>query len=649
MNTSSTVLRDRSADRLCLIILLACLGALLCFSSFFYLTTEDYEAVVASRLIREGTAIGRSTGWPYTPLTPYLFYPYAVLFGENILAFRLLTASLTLASIFPIYRVLRSLCTPFLSFALTWFSFSLTTFPHPRLEYYVEAAFLSFAIYFAVKVIRENKRRDVYLCATFLFAAFASRGFPNVAILVGAMPLALVFVLRLIRPEHTPFRRRFASPDGQRWRWWGGLLLFAYCTGFLIAFMKKAVHNRLFYEYASLVGAESFAAMKEIRSLVWLACPVLLLMVYGALSWKKFCPLHAESEVDQFPQANRNWSVYQLVLPFAVCGLVFLIIGLAAYATNDLFFFLFPLDIFLDHTRQLGSGRSYVIPLFISFVVLMIFLHAFEETSLHKTRIALFLILLLPSTFARFFPTYNLLYLVSFTVAVFVGVILPRFMQDYLKNQGFIALRIQWTLALCFLLFATGSNLTLLVATQLSDLYSGRVVRMNRGPVKGIFVEKDVVNFFHAIHTGIEGIARQDEKFAFLSNRYLSYVPLIYGYEDVFAGQNLVIGLGKLWSFDDVLKRTGALSKSRFDSNGMIYNWRKAGLEKIERSKARVVVMSFYGSEALTRKLEPSSDPFKEYLRQHFIVGKVIEPAMKIHRRSHFSEGAVIFIRKEKF
>lgn len=561
-----------------------------------------------------------------------------------------MTASLILASIFPIYRVLRSLCTPFLSFALTWFSFSLTTFPHPRLEYYVEAAFLSFAIYFAVKVIRESKRRDVYLCAMFLFAAFASRGFPNVAILVGIMPLALVFVLRLIRPEHIPFRRRSASPDWQRWRWWVGLLLFAYCTGFLIAFLKKAVHNTLFYAYASLIGPESFASMKEFRSLVWLVCPVLLLMVYEALSWKKFCPSPSESkDVDEYPQANRDLSVYQLVLPFAVCGLVFLIIGLVAYPANDLFFFLFPLDIFLDHTRQLGRGRSYVIPLFISFVVLMIFLRAFEETSLHKTRIALFLILLLPSTFARFFPTYNLLYLVSFTVAVFVGVILPRYMQDYLKNRGFIALRIQWTLALCFLLFATGSNVTLLVATQLSDLASGRVLRMNRGPVKGIFVEKDVVDFFHAIHSGIEGIAGQDEKFAFLSNRYLNYVPLIYGYEDIFAGQNLVTGLGKLWSFDDVLKRTGALSKSRFDSNGTIYNWRKAGLEKIERSKARVVVMSFYGSEALTRKLEPSSDPFKEYLRQYFIVGKVIDPAMKIHRRSHFSEGAVIFIRKEKF
>ena len=172
---------------------------------------------------------------------------------------------------------------------------------------------------------------------------------------------------------------------------------------------------------------------------------------------------------------------------------------------------------------------------------------------------------------------------------------------------------------------------------------------MNRGPVNGIFVEKDVVDFFHAIRSSIEGIARQDEKFAFLSNRYLNYVPLIYGYEDVFAGQNLVTGLGRLWSFDDVLKRNGALSKSRFDLNGMIYNWRNAGLEKIERSQARVVVMSFYGPEAWTRKLEPSSDPFKEYLRQHFIVGKAIEPAMKIHRRSHFSEGAVIFIRKEKF
>jgi len=221
-------------------------------------------------------------------------------------------------------------------------------------------------------------------------------------------------------------------------------------------------------------------------------------------------------------------------------------------------------------------------------------------------------------------------------------------MRDYFKDQGLIASRIQWTLAICFLLFAIGSNLTLMVVTQLSDLSSGRVLQMNRGPVKGIFVEKDVVDFFHAIHSSIEGVARQDEKFAFLSNRYLNYVPLIYGYEDVLAGQNLVIGLGKLWSFDDVLKRTGALSKSRFDLNGMIYNWRSVGLEKIERSKARVMVVSFYRANPVSQKLEPSSDPFKEYLRQHFIVGRVVEPTMKIHRRSAFSEGAVIFIRKGK-
>jgi len=462
------------------------------------------------------------------------------------------------------------------------------------LEYYVEAAFLSFAIYFAVKVIRAGKRRDVYCCAGFLFAAFASRGFPNVAILVGVVPLALVFVLRLIRPGHGSVGRRSPSSDWLRRRWLAGLLLFFCCTGFLMAFLKKAVHNTLFYEYASLVGPGSFASMKEIRSLVGFAFLVLLLIVYGTLSWKAFCPSHSSSEdVDDFPQTNRELNVYQIVLPFAVCGLVFLIIGFVAYATNDLVFFLFPLDIFLDHTRQLGSGRSYVVPLFISLVASLIFLRAFKESSLPKTRIALFLILLLPSTFARFFPSYNLMYLVSFAVAAFVCVILPRFMRDYFKDQGLIASRIQWTLAICFLLFAIGSNLTLMVVTQLSDLSSGRVLQMNRGPVKGIFVEKDVVDFFHAIHRSIEGFARQDEKFAFLSNRYLNYVPLIYGYEDVLAGQNLVIGLGKLWSFDDVLKRTGALSKSRFDLNGMIYNWRSVGLEKIERSKARVMVVSF--------------------------------------------------------
>ena len=60
-------------DVFCLAILILYLGIVFVFSSYFYLATEDYEAVTAVETIRAGQLIGKSTGWPYTPLAAYLY------------------------------------------------------------------------------------------------------------------------------------------------------------------------------------------------------------------------------------------------------------------------------------------------------------------------------------------------------------------------------------------------------------------------------------------------------------------------------------------------------------------------------------------------------------------------------------------------
>ena len=633
----------RSADRIYVSVLVAYLGVLLCFSSWFYLATEDYEAIVAVRFIKQGLAIGRSTGWPYPPLAPHVFYLYSALFGESILGLRILTACLFIASIFPIYFTLRSLCAPFLSFALTFFSFSLTTFPHPRLEYYIEAAFLSFAIYFAVRVIRFNNQRDAYLCAVFLSAAFASKGYPNTAILVGVVPLALVVVQRAIKPKPVTSQQKTAAPALR-----SGLVLFLCCTGFLIGFIKRTVYNGFFFAYDIINGSPGAQAIKALKNRFAFVLLGVLAIICLTLSRRKKFPQPLPGSVEKEPgETGRELKAHQILMPFAFCGLAGILIAvLVGYPLKDVWFFFFPLDIFLDHVGQLKSGRSYIVPLFLSLAAILLYMQM-GQTSAKRGRIALFLVLLMPSTFTRFFPTYNMLYLISFVLAVFTSLIVPWITQYGFKNHATITTRVQYALGTFLILFATGSNLFLLVATQVSDLGGDRLLKVERGAASGIFVERDIVDYFNTVDSSLEALPARGKTIAFLSNRYLKYVPLIYGYDDVLAGQNLMIGLGKLWSYDDVLKLNGIRSDSRFDPSGMIYTWRKAAVERLEKFAASTIVINLYDPEILSVKLEPSSDPFREYLRQNFVIVEVIEPSMKIHRRVVvFPEGAIIFNRR---
>ena len=145
-----------------LALLLTYFGLIFVFSAFFYLATEDYEAVTAVERIRSGQLIGKSTGWPYTPLGGYLFYLGSLGFGDSILGFRLLTCLLIVSSIVPLYLTLRTLSDPPVAFALTLLSFSVSTFPHPRLEYFIEGSVAAYAIFCGVRFMQRKRRVYLY-------------------------------------------------------------------------------------------------------------------------------------------------------------------------------------------------------------------------------------------------------------------------------------------------------------------------------------------------------------------------------------------------------------------------------------------------------------------------------------------------------
>jgi hypothetical protein len=259
-----------------------------------------------------------------------------------------------------------------------------------------------------------------------------------------------------------------------------------------------------------------------------------------------------------------------------------------------------------------------------------------------KASISLFLLLLVPATFVRFFPTYNMLYLGIFPVAVFLACVLPCVLA---QNQTFYR-RLNTTMIVFFIIYSLTSNYLLFVRTQVADLNAGRLIRLETGPLSGIFVEKDVFKLFEDVRArlNLRGAAN-DETYAFLSSRYVKFIPLMYGWMDSLAGQNLMIQLGKLWSYDDLIKIKGVESDNVFDWAGLIYRWREAAVVRLEESKVRLIVMSLYDETVLEEELEPSSDPLREYLRQNFSVTDVIEPTMTFYRRSSLPEGAVILIR----
>jgi hypothetical protein len=108
-----------------------------------------------------------------------------------------------------------------------------------------------------------------------------------------------------------------------------------------------------------------------------------------------------------------------------------------------------------------------------------------------------------------------------------------------------------------------------------------------------------------------------------------------------------MIQLGKVWSYDDVVKIEGVESADPFDWPGLIYRWRAALVDKLEESGSKVIVMSLFDMETLEQELSPSSDPFREYLRRNFRISDVIEPMMDLYRRSSLPEGAIIFVKQD--
>ena len=621
-------------------------GCLLSFSSLFYLATEDYEAVAAVDFVTQGRLLGEPTGWPYTPLAGYLFYLHSIAFGESLLGFRLLTGLLLLSSVVPVYLTLRTLADASMASALTLLSYSLSTFPHPRLEYFVEGAVASFAIYLGVKYVQTNRRIYVYGCAVFAFLAFASRGHPNSSALLLLLPIGLISA-RLIVASHESWKAALARLADQ------GLLrliqirsnVYGFiCIGVLTIaslvwisrFLREILYRRLFVEYADLNDLSSTWIKSNSTFWSWILL-VLVASIYLAIRQR--------GTIKASMVLALRKSMFAFV-PFIVVGGLVLVSALwVGYSLKDLLFFIFPIDIIADHQAvgRIGSRAKGVLPVFLIVTAATLYFYLNDRLRADRAAVSLFLLLLVPATFARFFPTYNMLYLGVFPVAVFFSCVLPCVLSD---NQAFYS-RIKGTMVVFFIIYSLTSNYLLFVKTQVGDLNDGRLIKLQSGALSGILVESDVFRLFEEVRARLDlDGAASNETIGFLSSRYVKFIPMVYGWEDSLAGQNLMIQLGKLWSYDDLIKINGVDSDDVFNWAGLIYRWRKAAADRIEKSGTNVLVMSLYEKQTLDYELTPSSDPFREYLRRNFRIVDFIEPTMRLYRRSSLPEGAVILQRK---
>jgi hypothetical protein len=629
-------------------LLLAYLGVLFVFSSFFYLATEDYEAVTAVELIRGNALIGKSTGWPYTPLAAYIFYLSSLGFGDSLLVFRLLTGLLMLMATIPLYFTLRTICEPSMAFALTLLSYSLSTFPHPRLEYFVEGAVVACAIYFGAKFLQTERRVYVYCCAIFAFLAFASRGHPNSSALLVLLPISLTLVPWIIAGQQSwkaaiarLASRGRASLTQMRSNGYAsicfGLLTIASVI-WISQFLREVVYRRLFVEYTDLNDLSSTWTKSNSSGWSWILL-LLLVSIYVAI--------RSKGEIKQSLVLVLRRSALAFV-PFVVIGISLLLIAIwAGYSFTDLIFFIFPTDIIADHQAvgRIGARARGVLPVFLIVTAATLYCYLSDRMRADKATLSLFLLLLVPATFARFFPTYNMLYLGVFPVAVFLACVLPCVLG---QNQA-LRRRLNMTMIVFFIIYSLASNYLLFIRTQLADLNRGRLIRLETGPLSGIYVERDVFKLFEDVRARLDLLqAANHETYAFLSSRYVKFIPLVYGWRDSLAGQNLMIQLGKLWSYDDLIKIKGVESDNVFDWAGLIYRWREAAVVRLEESQVRLIVMSLYDEAVLEEELEPSLDPLREYLRQNFSVTDIIEPTMTLYRRSNFPEGAVILRRNPR-
>jgi hypothetical protein len=636
----------RRSDGIYIAILIIYLGVLTYFSGFFYLATEDYEAVSAVDFIAQERLIGKSTGWPYTPLAGYLYYWYSLGFGASVLGFRLLTGFLVVASAIPIYLTLRAISGPATAFALTLLSYSLSTFPHPRLEYFIEGAFAAYAIFYGMRFLQKERNVYLYLCAFFAGIAFASRGHPNSSALLVLLPTSLLLVGWIInqRESWNDGFVRLGNHLKNSYKYILAntmavvlILLATASLVWLMIFLRKVVYRRLFIEYADVTDLVRGSARLESTFWGWILL-ICFVGVYLAI------PSGNEPRNRLIPKLRKPFSIF---FPFVLCGFLMMVIAASVgYSWEDLLFFIFPVDIIADHRAvgRIGGRAAGILPAFLAVSATTLYFYLIGSLAKQRAKISLFLLFLTPATFARFFPTYNMLYLGVFPIAVFLGSILPLTMQSI----GVSARRLTKAVSIFFVLYSVASNYLLLVKTQLDDLNAGRLVRLNQEPVNGIFVEQDVFKLFEDIRERLELRGLAQEPKAFLSSRYVKLTPLIYQWTDSLAGQNLTIQLGKLWSYDDLIKIEGVQSADPFDWAGLIYRWREAAVDQLKQSHTKVIVMSLYDEEIVDEELEPSSDPLREYLRQNFVVSDVIEPTMTLYRRSSFPEGAVILQRNPR-
>ncbi|HXG51581.1 MAG TPA: hypothetical protein VNN77_09280 [candidate division Zixibacteria bacterium] len=682
-----------SIDVVCVVLFMLYLGSLLYFSSFFYLATEDYEAIAAVEALREGRLIGKSTGWPYAPLSGFIFYGGAAVFNNSLLGFRLLVGAAVVSSVVPIYLTLRALCEPFLAFSLTVLSFSLSTFPHPRPEYYVEGAFVSYAIFFGVRYLRRRMFFDALACAVFAGLGFVSRGHPNSSILLVLLPVGLVgvpwfldkkIVWNLAGAEIADKSGRVLTDgwsrlakmarDGRP----GLLLAFIACGCWVLLFLRNAVYKRTLIEYVDVndLRASIGEILKNIIDWVLLlsfvaVCLVLVrrqkkstwwpsVSLYRYFSWSgddSLRPVKLEDEVGREPDPeavgrdvvvrSESRTRGRLVCSvFVGVGIIFLLIGgMVGYSLDELSFFLIPFDIIVDHASvgRIGGGQDGVALMFVGLLGILGYLYCKDELPRNKAEPAMFLVFLLPATFVRFFPSYNMLYLGVFAVAAFMSCVLP--VAGRLWGDARLVSRFKTSVGMFFIVYAVASNYFLLVATQWDDLANGRLKAMNKGSLGGVFIERDIFDFMEVVHNAIPANVRNGPQ-AILSHRYLKFLPLFDGSRDVFAGQNLTIHLGKLWSYDDVMKIAGDVGAGVLSGGHLVYVWRSAAVEQLEKAGVQVIAMSLYDVRSIGRPRGGTKDPFRTYLAENFVLTEVIEPTMKLYRRSSQPEGAVIFVRK---
>lgn len=641
MSDSSSQNHFRRKDGVNVAVLVVYLGCLLTFSSFFYLATEDYEAIAAVGFISEGHALGKSTGWPYTPLAGYLFYLSSLVFGPSLLAFRILTGLLIASSAMAVYLTLRTIAVPSMAFALTLLSYSLSTYPHPRLEYFIEGAFAAFAIFCAVRFIQRGRKPYLYGCALLAWIAFASRGHPNSSALLVLLPAGLVLAELVIglKPAWNRLTAWLAQaakrPIFEISSFFAIITLAGGSIVALVIFLRNVVYRRFFAEFADVNDLIDFSVGATSKS--WTG---ILLAVFAAIVL-----ILTRPRLGSLPLLRKLSRVVTAFVPFTVVGVVMIGVALAlGYSLQELAFFIFPVDIIADHRAvgRIGNVERGIVPSFWVASAATVYFYVNGWLDENRARIGLFLLLLTPATFARFFPTYNMLYLGVFPAAVVFACILPL----ALRYVGLDSRKLGMALSIFFVGWSVAANYLLIVRTQMLDLNAGRLVKIEQGPLGNIFVEKDVFRLFEEIRERLATRQLADEQAkAFLSSRYAKLTPLVYGWNDALAGQNLMIQLGKIWSYDDVLEIEGVRSSNPFNWGGLVYRWRQAAVDRLEQAGTNLLVMSLYDTDSLEQELKPSSDPFREYLRRNFTLLDSVEPDMNIYRRSSMPEGAVIFKR----